>query len=507
MIRPRWLGTSGWIAVILFSMATALPSLAAETSLRAGAAKVDITNEEAGPVNDRLYARALVLNRGEDFAVIVSVDAVAIGEIGPIGDDFLPTVRAFVEESLSIDPRHVFVNASHCHGIVAADVAERTIRAIREAYGALEPVTCGVGTGHEDRIMGNRRLKLNNGREVDVRRAYALPPDDEVAGVGPIDPEIGVLRLDRADGRPMAVVYNFACHPIQGVPSGGNTADLTGFASKAIEDNLGEGAIALFIQGCAGDINPVLYKNPNQPPNAEDLGNKLALSTLATVHKIRTEADDRLHVINERIALPRADLAQRIVAMEAEQQRQLQSLRGTSLNLKSFIPLLLKYRLSPDFPSFPAHEYLHQKGLGHEGLKQLDAANRANLRQYIRNIQTMEELTRLETNLALLRKHHEKFIASRSRTIEVEVGGLRIADFVLITFPGELTVEIGLGIKKRSPHANTLVAGYTNGYIYYAPTAEQLRNVGGAQEDSDCLLAPEWQAVFEAKVQEILEWL
>ena len=40
------------------------------------------------------------------------------------------------------------------------------------------------------------------------------------------------------------------------------------------------------------------------------------------------------------------------------------------------------------------------------------------------------------------------------------------------------------------------MAGYTNGYIYYTPTAEQLQNVGGAQEDSDCLLAPEWEKMF-----------
>ena len=81
---------------------------------------------------------------------------------------------------------------------------------------------------------------------------------------------------------------------------------------------------------------------------------------------------------------------------------------------------------------------------------------------------------------------------------------MRIGDFVLITFPGELCVQIGLNIKKQSPHKFTFVSGVTNGYIYYAPTAEQLQNLGGAQEDSDCLLAPEWQALFEAKAAEIL---
>ena len=53
----------------------------------------------------------------------------------------------------------------------------------------------------------------------------------------------------------------------------------------------------------------------------------------------------------------------------------------------------------------------------------------------------------------------------------------------------------------------TFVAGCTNGYIYYAPTAEQLRNVGGAQEDSDCLLAPPWQALFEGKAAEMVRQL
>ena len=85
--------------------------------------------------------------------------------------------------------------------------------------------------------------------------------------------------------------------------------------------------------------------------------------------------------------------------------------------------------------------------------------------------------------------------------------GLRVGDFVLTTFPAELTVPVGLNIKKASPHDLTFVAGYTNGYIYYAPTAEQMKNAGGAQEDSDCLLAPAWQKTYEAKAGEIVRGL
>ena len=84
---------------------------------------------------------------------------------------------------------------------------------------------------------------------------------------------------------------------------------------------------------------------------------------------------------------------------------------------------------------------------------------------------------------------------------------MRVGDFRLLTFPGELTVQIGLNLKKNSPHAMTFIAGYTNGYIYYAPTTKQLENIGGAQEDSDCLLAPHWQAIFEKKAVEIIQGL
>lgn len=492
-------------ALALFSSLTI--SNAQGAPLTAGVAKVDITNVDAGPVNDRLWAKALVIKSDATTAVIISVDAVAIGEIGHIKNDYLPKVRARLEKELGIKPTSVLVNASHCHGVVCSDVDERTFQAVKLATQNMVPVHIGAGRGHEDRVSENRRLKLKNGKELDVRHAYSLPADEEVAEIGPIDPDIGILRLDRTDGRTLAVVYQFACHPIQGVPNKGNTADMSGFASQVIEDNLSDGTIALFLQGCGGDINPITYKDVNTPRNAEPLGNMLGLSTLKALRKIASKDDSRLRVINETLTLPRADLAERIASLEAEQIKQLQSLKGTSLNLKTFLPLIVKYKLDEDFPSYYSHKYLLEKQLGRDDLSKLDEENRRNLQQYIANIHTMEQLTRTQTNLALLKMHQAQNIKAGKRTIDVEVVGLRIGDFALITFPGELTVRIGLGIKQRSPHKLTFVSGYTNGYIYYSPTAEQLLNVGGAQEDSDCILAPEWQALFESKVAELLKKL
>lgn len=488
----------------------------ADSPLLAGVARVDITGSaaeqlddplyagiDAGRNSDRLYARALVLQRQQFTTVLVTIDAVAIGQIGSIGNDFLANVRAQLETDPGIAGNHVIVNASHCHGVVCDDVEARTVAAVRQAAQQLEPIRVGVGRGYEDRIMENRRVRLHNGREADVRHAYSLPPDAEVAAVGPTDPEIGILRLERLNGDPMALLFNFACHPIQGVPDGGNTADLSGFATQVVEDQL-SGAVAFFVQGCAADINPVLYRDTDNPRDAAVLGQRLGLSTLAGARKIRCEPAADLALLSETIRLPRANLADAIAALEVEQTRLLGNLQPNSLNLKAFIPLLIKHRLSPDYPSYDAHRYLSEAALGRGDLRRLDDNNCRLLLQFEENVHIMEALTRLQVNLRLLRMHQSYNDDAGFEPVAAEVVGLRVGSFVLLTFPGELPVQIGLQLKADSPHADTFVAGVTNGYLYYTPTTDQLRNQGWAQEDSDCVVGPAWQAEFEAAAADIL---
>ena len=71
------------IQMVFFVSATMLSSLdlVANETLLAGAAKVDITDRDAGSVHDPLFAKALVLKVDHETAVLITVDAVAIGEI------------------------------------------------------------------------------------------------------------------------------------------------------------------------------------------------------------------------------------------------------------------------------------------------------------------------------------------------------------------------------------------------------------------------------------------
>jgi hypothetical protein len=495
------------LALSLLTSASAPPIAAAQT-LRAGVARIDITSPQASRVNDPCYARALVLSQGTTSAVVVTVDAVAIGSIGAIPETFMESLRRELARDPGISPDHVIVNASHCHGVVRSDADRLVVQAVREAWKGLTRVKVGAGAATEDRISENRRVTLKDGSQVDMRRAYPLAWDKQIASVGPIDPQVGLLRVDREDGRPLAVLYTFACHPIMNPPSKGSSADFPGFASAVIEKALGDGALAFFVQGCGGDINPVRYKESNRPPDAEPLGNLLGARVLEAMKKIAVGPTGTLSVKRERLSLPRAaDYQQRIDAIDAKRQRLVNSLNGTNISFKAFLPLLIQQRLDPEFPSASAHRYLHNEKLKRDDQVRLDAENRAEVEAYLANIQIMEELTRLNTNLALLKMHQAKANAAGSRTVDVEMCGVRIGDFKLVTFPGELTVEIGLNIKKAAGDPNAFVAGYTNGYIYYTPTVRQRNNPGFAQEDCDSIVAPEWQTIFETSALAMLRKL
>jgi hypothetical protein len=167
-------------------------------------------------------------------------------------------------------------------------------------------------------------------------------------------------------------------------------------------------------------------------------------------------------------ALPRAtDYEQRIRAIQAEQARLLASLKGTSLNLKTFLPLFIQHKVSDEFPSYYSYRYLHEKAAGREELRKLDAGNRANLEQYIR-ISTPWSSSRASDEPRSSPQAAAQNAAAGSKTIDAEVLGVRSATLCSSLFR-RAEREIGLGIKKRAPAPFTFIAGYTNGYIYYTP--------------------------------------
>lgn len=156
-----------------------------KTHLCAGVGKSEIsTHCKDVRVNDPLYAKALVLDDGNTKIAILSMDAVAIGGICDIKDDFLDKLRSRIQSELGIDAKNVLVNATHTHtvGPMLCDDQEqldKTFEAVSQACKNMVEVKVGSGMGYEDRIMINRTLRLKNGLHWTIRQANPCPPDTE----------------------------------------------------------------------------------------------------------------------------------------------------------------------------------------------------------------------------------------------------------------------------------------------------------------------------------------
>jgi hypothetical protein len=496
------------IALIIISFGLFYTNQANAQSLKAGTGKSNIT-ADCGNVHDSLYVKVLVLNNGKTSLAIIALDVVTIGYIGSVPDNLYPNVKLRLSEELKID--NVLISATHNHydgflnggGKLVGNIEEKTLEAVKKALRNMEKVKVGAGIGFENRISMNRRIKLKDGSVFTIRHANPNAPDDMIVGVGETDNEIGILRIDRLNGTSKAVVYNFACHPYTGVPGKGVTAEYPGFASKTIEANLGNGTMAIFLQGAAGNITELFYKTVTEARNSEPFGRMLGESTLKGLRKINTSKSVPFTVISRTIELPlRKDISARIKNLEKQEQELLASLRSTSLNMKTFIPLYIKYKLSPDYPSYYKYRYLQEEKEGQTGMKTLDIENRRNIDKYIQNMLAMDKLSQIEENKAFLNIKQAEIEKNSNNKIKVDIEGIRIGDFILVSFPGEPFAQVGLNIKERSPYQNTFLAGYSNGYIHYAPTANSYKEWG--YEVMNCILDPGWQAIYENEIEKLI---
>jgi hypothetical protein len=352
-----WNWRHKWLSCVAIGLFAALPVTRARGGeLLAGVAKVDITNREAGPVNDPLYAKALVLKRDGQTAVIITVDAVAIENIGSFPKDYLARVRQVLQQDLSIPPTSVLVNASHCHGIVCADVTERTIEAVKFAADKLVPVKAGTGTGHEDRIMENRRLRLKSGREADVRHAYRCRPMKKSPASGRSIPRSAscgstgsmVGRWPSSTTSPAIRSKAFPAARTRRISWGSLPRD---------RREPGRWCTRAVCAGVRGRCEPGPLQGHRPSPRRGAAGQRNSASARSPRSARSRPGPTRRSKWSTTAWLCREPTWRRIAAVEAEPTRLAGTLRGTSLNLKTFLQLAARHGLASEFPSYDSHRY------------------------------------------------------------------------------------------------------------------------------------------------------
>jgi len=240
-------------AVVVASLILAISNAAlAQTTVRAGAAKIDVT-PSAGelPKNnlgvlDRLYARAMVLENGTTSVALITVDA------GSIPDVLWQTVSGQIEKELGIPPARVLLTATHTHsagGPRGSNYSQKIVESVRLAKQRLSPARIGYGTGLSF-INVNRQIV-----DPETGRCWEGANYD-----GPSDKTVAVLKVEGLDGSPIAVYYNYAVHAVVAGQLDQISADIPGAVSRYVEDSFDDRIVALWSSGAAGDQNPIYYQ-------------------------------------------------------------------------------------------------------------------------------------------------------------------------------------------------------------------------------------------------------
>jgi neutral ceramidase len=292
-------------AILVLLLASGLSAQTAE--MKAGVAKVDITPplgtrmwgyfdrvKGATGVLDPLYARVLVLEAGGKRLAYVDLD---LGRT--FGPASLDRLRKTARQDSQIDD--LIVQATHTHAgpIIMdaypngppaweADDLQRISAAIHDAAEHLVPVRLGVGYGAA--YIGYNR------RHVDPDGAISMLWSNATqAPTYPVDPLFEVLRIDQMDGQPLAILVNYAAHPVTfGSDALRYSADFPGVMCKVVEQAFGGKPLAFFAQGADGDINVF---DAGTPINLDVVGRRdwagetLGKAAVSTAQQIRTAVD------------------------------------------------------------------------------------------------------------------------------------------------------------------------------------------------------------------------
>lgn len=275
------------LSIALLSVVPTVGIGAAEapSGLWAGTAKVEITPAAQDAVNlagqplrlrDPLYARVLVLKDAKTSIAIVSVDLILFAS---------PKVIAEAKAKWGVD--HVLLCATHTHAAMAprgllikppaapdwtrnpngpatsvnwlklsedpwyAATETKIIAAIGQAMQSRFPARLVAGKGAYDSAY-----MAHNRRDVRPDRVLPLWENPTRRPTQPVDPTVGVLRVEDLSGKPRAFAVHYACHPVALMGAGVVSRDYPGAMVDHLERELGADCMAMFLQGASGDLDP-----------------------------------------------------------------------------------------------------------------------------------------------------------------------------------------------------------------------------------------------------------
>ena len=374
--------------------------------------------------HDELFARALVIENGTAAVALLSLDLLALGS------DFVAATRRAIAARVPIEPSAILVASTHTHAgpvtITAffnpdesldagymTRLSDAMVEAVEAAWRSRFAARLGIGTGMMEGLGVNRRS-----------------PDGQ-----PTDREIGIWKVDDADGRTRAVLVNYACHPtVLGPDNLLASGDFPAPAIQRIEERLGEGSFAMYVNGAQGDIS---------------VGHSSELSAIGVITPGRTfaRAAELGYMLGDAV----------LSALPAIPTREEALLR--------FRTLVENFALKPYPSPEQTEKFLREAEARVNGFPANDMS--AEYRQAKSEL-LYSSITHFYARQATKYK---------DGMLPMELQAIQIGDSVFIAVPAEVFVEIGMRIK-NGDGLRTFISGVTNGYIGYLPTRKAFEKGG-----------------------------
>lgn len=248
-------------------------AVCARAEFRAAVAKVEITPETpqmlrgysprmSTKVRDPLFHRIVALAQDDAKFVFIASDLCSLSPA------YVDRVTGALAAEFGLPAENVWWSVTHTHsspyvgppgvpGVLMPNrfqfrvdpaytefVERRLTEGVREAMSKLEAAKLSIGRGYAEANI-NRRA-----RDVGGEVRLGMNP------AGAVDRRIGLLRVDKADGSPLAQLANYAMHAtVLGGTSTLVSADAPGAVATYVEEKTS--VPMLYLNGAAGNLAPL----------------------------------------------------------------------------------------------------------------------------------------------------------------------------------------------------------------------------------------------------------
>ena len=327
--------------VVLLATSCLVSFGASRGALQVGAARVDITPapDAALPmsgyggrtqgfqrIHDHIYVRAIVVSDGTSQAALVAWEL--IGVPNPVWGELSQRIA----KELAIPADHLLLAAVHDHSAPSpanmygktppsdptiaytARLENDAFEAVRQAKANLQPAQFGFGTGKAYVNINRREFFPKNGWWW-----LGYNPD------GPSDKTVAVLKFADMAGKPIAFFINYPVHAVvMGPDNLAITGDLAGATSRYVEQYFqgkiptrsdagweletgaeekagGEGPVAIWTSGAAGDQNPITEDRGEDFTMVDGPGRILGEESVRVANSIATMSSQARIEASERV--------------------------------------------------------------------------------------------------------------------------------------------------------------------------------------------------------------